>query len=95
VRCGGMYDADALQVFNRRSRGGIYWYRGGGGRAAGGVVAVVRGAAAVVDGRGGLQFLVVGGDRRAGIPRTDSRAGFSAPPTPAGTHSLRKPALGR
>ncbi|MEV8596786.1 cytosine permease [Streptomyces sp. NPDC052012] len=29
VRCGGVYDADALQVFNRRARGGIYWYRGG------------------------------------------------------------------
>ncbi|MEV6756346.1 cytosine permease [Streptomyces sp. NPDC051214] len=29
VRCGGTYDAEALQVFNRRSRGGIYWYRAG------------------------------------------------------------------
>lgn len=29
ARCGGTYDAEALQVFNRRSRGGIYWYRGG------------------------------------------------------------------
>ncbi|MGW4272891.1 cytosine permease [Streptomyces seoulensis] len=29
VRCRGRYDADALQVFNRRSRGGIYWYRAG------------------------------------------------------------------
>lgn len=29
VRCRGRYDADALQVFNRRSVGGIYWYRGG------------------------------------------------------------------
>ncbi|MGW6021747.1 cytosine permease [Streptomyces sp. NPDC055099] len=29
VRCGGAYDAEALQVFNRRSRGGIYWYRAG------------------------------------------------------------------
>ncbi|MFI2413306.1 cytosine permease [Streptomyces sp. NPDC018947] len=29
VRCGGEYDADALQVFNRRARGGVYWYRGG------------------------------------------------------------------
>ncbi|MBO7938680.1 cytosine permease [Streptomyces sp. CAI-85] len=29
VRCRGVYDADALQVFNRRSRGGIYWYRSG------------------------------------------------------------------
>lgn len=29
VRCGGVYDAEALQVFNRRSRGGIYWYRAG------------------------------------------------------------------
>lgn len=29
ARCGGVYDAEALQVFNRRSRGGIYWYRGG------------------------------------------------------------------
>lgn len=29
VRCGGRYDPDALQVFNRRARGGIYWYRGG------------------------------------------------------------------
>ncbi|MFG3102697.1 cytosine permease [Streptomyces sp. NPDC048182] len=29
VRCRGVYDADALQVFNRRARGGVYWYRGG------------------------------------------------------------------
>ncbi|MFJ9425947.1 cytosine permease [Streptomyces sp. NPDC101249] len=29
ARCRGRYDADALQVFNRRSRGGIYWYRAG------------------------------------------------------------------
>lgn len=29
ARCGGVYDAEALQVFNRRSRGGTYWYRGG------------------------------------------------------------------
>ncbi|CAM5235883.1 Cytosine permease OS=Streptomyces tendae OX=1932 GN=F3L20_06850 PE=3 SV=1 [Streptomyces tendae] len=29
VRCGGVYDADALQVFNRRARGGMYWYRSG------------------------------------------------------------------
>ncbi|MEV7419030.1 cytosine permease [Streptomyces sp. NPDC089919] len=29
VRCKGVYDAEALQVFNRRSRGGVYWYRGG------------------------------------------------------------------
>ncbi|MFI5978722.1 cytosine permease [Streptomyces sp. NPDC051452] len=29
VRCRGVYDADALQVFNRRSQGGIYWYRAG------------------------------------------------------------------
>ena len=29
VRGRGVYDADALQVFNRRARGGIYWFRGG------------------------------------------------------------------
>ncbi|MFF7357883.1 cytosine permease [Streptomyces filipinensis] len=29
ARCRGVYDADALQVFNRRSQGGIYWYRAG------------------------------------------------------------------
>ncbi|GGQ84744.1 cytosine permease [Streptomyces althioticus] len=29
VRCGGVYDADALQVFNRRARGGAYWYTAG------------------------------------------------------------------
>lgn len=29
ARCGGVYDADALQVFNRRARGGVYWYRAG------------------------------------------------------------------
>ncbi|MCB5166660.1 cytosine permease [Streptomyces bambusae] len=29
VRCGGNYDAEALQVFNRRARGGVYWYRAG------------------------------------------------------------------
>ncbi|MGW2559968.1 cytosine permease [Streptomyces sp. NPDC001514] len=29
VRCRGAYDADALQVYNRRTRGGIYWFRAG------------------------------------------------------------------
>ncbi|MEU9007474.1 cytosine permease, partial [Streptomyces sp. NPDC048551] len=29
LRCRGRYDADALQVFNRRSVGGVYWYRAG------------------------------------------------------------------
>ncbi|MER6988773.1 cytosine permease [Saccharopolyspora hirsuta] len=29
ARCRGAYDPDALQVYNRRSRGGIYWYSGG------------------------------------------------------------------
>ncbi|MFD4629757.1 cytosine permease [Streptomyces sp. NPDC058284] len=29
TRCRGEYDAEALQVFNRRSRGGAYWYRSG------------------------------------------------------------------
>ncbi|MEU8530568.1 MULTISPECIES: cytosine permease [Streptomyces] len=28
-RCRGVYDADALQVFNRRSVGGAYWYTNG------------------------------------------------------------------
>ncbi|MGI5445679.1 cytosine permease [Streptomyces sp. CA-243310] len=34
ARCRGTYDPDALQVFNRRSVGGIYWYRGGWNPAA-------------------------------------------------------------
>ncbi|OEJ33878.1 cytosine permease [Streptomyces subrutilus] len=34
LRCKGRYDADALQVFNRRSVGGAYWYRGGWNTAA-------------------------------------------------------------
>ncbi|MEV0058007.1 cytosine permease [Saccharopolyspora shandongensis] len=29
ARCRGVYDPDALQVYNRRARGGIYWYTGG------------------------------------------------------------------
>ncbi|MFD7434373.1 cytosine permease [Streptomyces sp. NPDC059861] len=29
VRCGGAYEAQALQVYNRRARGGAYWYRSG------------------------------------------------------------------
>ncbi|WKX74459.1 cytosine permease [Streptomyces sp. XD-27] len=29
VRCGGAYDAEALQVYNRRARGGAYWYTAG------------------------------------------------------------------
>jgi Purine-cytosine permease and related proteins len=29
VRCRGVYDPDALQVFNRRSHGGVYWYKAG------------------------------------------------------------------
>ncbi|WP_282693144.1 cytosine permease [Streptomyces sp. CC208A] len=28
-RCRGTYDAEALQVYNRRSRGGIYWFTAG------------------------------------------------------------------
>lgn len=28
-RCQGAYDPEALQVYNRRSRGGAYWYRSG------------------------------------------------------------------
>lgn len=40
VRCKGQYDADALQVFNRRSVGGAYWYRGGWNAAATGSWAI-------------------------------------------------------
>ena len=29
ARCRGSYDPDALQVYNRRSRGGIYWFTAG------------------------------------------------------------------
>ncbi|WP_455359234.1 cytosine permease [Streptomyces sp. SYSU K21746] len=29
VRCGGTYDAEALQVYNRRAKGGVYWFRAG------------------------------------------------------------------
>ncbi|MFC9339489.1 cytosine permease [Streptomyces sp. NPDC057020] len=29
VRCRGSYDPEALQVYNRRSRGGIYWFSAG------------------------------------------------------------------
>ncbi|MFK3730783.1 cytosine permease [Streptomyces sp. NPDC088090] len=29
ARCRGVYDPEALQVHNRRSRGGIYWFSGG------------------------------------------------------------------
>ncbi|UQA92945.1 cytosine permease [Streptomyces halobius] len=29
LRCRGEYDTEALQVFNRRSRGGRYWFRAG------------------------------------------------------------------
>ncbi|MFF1508770.1 cytosine permease [Streptomyces sp. NPDC058326] len=29
ARCGGTYDPEALQVYNRRSRGGIYWFSAG------------------------------------------------------------------
>ncbi|MFF8833709.1 cytosine permease [Streptomyces sp. NPDC015131] len=29
ARCGGRYDPEALQVYNRRARGGIYWFRAG------------------------------------------------------------------
>ncbi|MFD5324142.1 cytosine permease [Streptomyces sp. NPDC127092] len=28
-RCGGTYDAEALQVYNRRARGGAYWFSAG------------------------------------------------------------------
>jgi purine-cytosine permease-like protein len=28
-RCGGTYDPEALQVYNRRARGGVYWFAGG------------------------------------------------------------------
>ncbi|MFJ8585385.1 cytosine permease [Streptomyces sp. NPDC093595] len=29
LRCGGVYDPEALQVLNRRARGGAYWFRAG------------------------------------------------------------------
>lgn len=29
LRCGGAYDPEALQVLNRRARGGAYWFRAG------------------------------------------------------------------
>ncbi|AZM55715.1 cytosine permease [Streptomyces sp. WAC 01529] len=29
ARCRGEYDAEALQVFNRRAKGGVYWFRSG------------------------------------------------------------------
>ena len=29
ARCRGVYDAEALQVFNRRARGGTYWFTAG------------------------------------------------------------------
>lgn len=29
LRCGGAYDAAALQVHNRRARGGAHWFRSG------------------------------------------------------------------
>ncbi|MFC8794444.1 cytosine permease [Streptomyces cinereoruber] len=29
ARCGGVYDPEALQVYNRRSRGGVYWFSAG------------------------------------------------------------------
>ncbi|OKK06703.1 transporter [Streptomyces sp. CB03234] len=29
LRCGGVYDPEALQVYNRRAKGGIYWFRAG------------------------------------------------------------------
>ncbi|MFG2870080.1 cytosine permease [Streptomyces sp. NPDC048338] len=29
ARCGGVYDPEALQVYNRGTRGGAYWYRAG------------------------------------------------------------------
>ncbi|MCX4513478.1 cytosine permease [Streptomyces sp. NBC_01619] len=29
LRCRGAYDAEALQVYNRRARGGVYWFRAG------------------------------------------------------------------
>ncbi|WP_406863324.1 cytosine permease [Streptomyces sp. HUAS MG47] len=29
VRCRGGYDAEALQVYNRRARGGVYWFAAG------------------------------------------------------------------
>ena len=75
ARCGGVYDADALQVFNRRARGGDLLVprrlerpgdRSPGRRARrsacpGRVPAVVRGAAAGADRRGGLQLPAVGG----------------------------------
>ncbi|MEV0117513.1 cytosine permease [Streptomyces sp. NPDC050844] len=34
ARCRGNYDADALQVFNRRSKGGSYWFSSGWNVAA-------------------------------------------------------------
>jgi hypothetical protein len=81
ARCRGVYDAEALQVFNRRARGGTYWFTAGWNipataswalGAVAGVLAVtlpfVRGPAAGADRRDRLQLPAVGSGRRPGVP---------------------------
>jgi hypothetical protein len=58
---------------------------GWGSRTAGGVVAVARGAVVVPDGRGGLQFPVVGGGGRRGVH------GAATPGTPQPGHGTLSP----
>lgn len=87
ARCGGVHDADALQVFNRRAGrrplvqplpahpgDGVLGARRGR-RRPGGVPAPVRGPAAVADGRRGLQLRAVGGGGRSDVRAADAPAG--------------------
>ncbi|CAL9427610.1 cytosine permease [Streptomyces sp. Tu 3180] len=108
ARCGGVYDADALQVFNRRARGGAYWYTAGWNVPAtvswalGAVVGVLavslpsyEGPLLALTGGVDVSFLLsglVGGVAYAVLPQPRDRSGHA--PGPDAPDAPAGPALG-
>ncbi|MCG8964592.1 cytosine permease [Streptomyces sp. CL12-4] len=93
VRSGGQYDADALQVFNRRARGGVYWYRAGWNLpatvawAAGALVGVLAVSLPTYEGpllafTGGVDCSFLLSGLVGGVVYVLSTRGAGAPPAP-------------
>lgn len=100
ARCRGQYDAEALQVFNRRSVGGAYWYRGGWNPRATAAWAVGAGVGLLAvttpfyEGpllalTGGVDCSFVLSGLTGGLVYAALTAGASPAPVPAGDPAVR------
>ncbi|MFD3935764.1 cytosine permease [Streptomyces sp. NPDC058611] len=100
ARCRGQYDAEALQVFNRRSVGGVYWYRGGwnpratASWAIGAGVGLLSVTTPFYEGpllalTGGVDCSFVLSGLAGGIAYAALTAGASPAPAPAGDPAVR------